>query len=209
MERGAGERQAQGVQERGDASMNLGIGKRSLLGLVAGAIMTLGVAAPAFASNGAIPQSDTGTVNVSGTNNSAITLSISNGNISFNTIDPSTVTCAPSQGGPTFTIKSNRTWTGSVAAADTVVSSVDQNTSLIPRNQLYWSHATANCGSGSGDVQFGSDGSSAQWASGGHTSGLTTDGGQFTDTYSLSLNFSNNPGNVAFTLTYTVTQGTI
>jgi hypothetical protein len=200
MERGAGERQAQGVQERGDASMNLGIGKRSLLGLAAGCLMTLGVAAPSMAAT-------TGNVSVSGANqgNLVLTITTNPASVGFGNVDPlgtadgtnNTVlstddglgsgSCYRAGNTISFNVQSNRTYNGTVTAA---------SSNSSPLNQLFWADGTgATCAS----TVFVDSSATPNWI----INAGATGGQSYTDSYALHVSWTNEIS-PSYTLTYSV-----
>jgi hypothetical protein len=167
-----------------------GMGKRTILGLVAGALMTLGVAAPAFA---APPTSDTHDVAVTASNQAALVFTIVGTNsVGFPALDPATP-CATASNAISFNVKSNKSYAGTVKAATTA-----SNTSGIPVTQLHWSFATADCtstaftGNATADTWFGSR--------------PATNSDSFSNSYALDVLYTNNPGAVDMTLTYSVSQ---
>lgn len=174
--------------------MRFSFGKRSMLGLVAGAIMTIGVAAPAFAGP---VTSNSQTVSVTANNQPALTFTtVSGPAVPFGPLDPANA-CATPTNGSSFKVESNRSYTGTVRAA----ASVATGTSDIPVTQLFWSHTTqgpATCAAPS--VAFAT--TASLW-----TSGLATNGTTISDTFALKVFYTNTDGNVDMTLTYLVSQG--
>lgn len=170
--------------------MNLGIGKRSLLGLAAGALMTLGVAAPAFAT---VLNTDQ-TVTVSGSDAATLVFTIDTGSVGLPTLDPATP-CAIATNVVKFDIKSNLPYSGSVNASKA-------GTSDMPVTQLHWMR----------DTTFGTQSAgcgSTAFASGANTwfaSQARTADDNFSNSYALDVLYTNGPGTVSMALVYNVTQ---
>jgi hypothetical protein len=179
--------------------MNLSIGKRSLLGLVAGALMTLGVAAPAFAS----AQTTSGTVTVSGTDNATLVFTIDGSTssaISFSALNQEA--CNAAVAPVAFHIESNMSYTG-----DTYVSSSTGISDIAP-SQLHWARGTlaapvaASCTANGFATTAYIAPQAPQWFT---THGATNDD-SFTNSYALQVNYANTPGSVDMTITYAVAQ---
>jgi hypothetical protein len=169
------------------------MGKRTILGLVAGALMTLGVAAPAFAA--APVTSDSHDVAVTASNQSALVFTITSGStVPFGSLDPATP-CATPSNGTGFQIKSNRAYTGTVKA----VAATSAGHSDIPVTQLHWTHgAGATCAS----TAFTGAATADTW----FTSRAATADDSFSDSYALAVTYTNTDGSVDITLTYAVSQ---
>lgn len=177
--------------------MVFGNSKRAILGLAAGVVMSLGLVAPTLADNG--------TVAVTGSNGAKLIFTIGNTVVSSNTssgetvafgsIDPSGGLSGCFQGDHqvSFSIKSNRSYSGDVGA----VAATTSGHSDIPVSQLYWKrNAAADCTT---STAFSASGT---WF-GPHAS---TANDSFTNGYALQDLWTNTDGTVDMTLTYTVTQ---
>lgn len=193
--------------------MAMGLTKRSLLGLVAGAVMSLGLVMPTLAV-----EVDGGTVEVDGNNTAKLIVSISTDGIDFGTINPdgldsvgTTDFLDPAGAGAayvantgvTVTIQSNLPWIGKIAAEEN--SGTSLNMTLA---NLRYTHADGDSGSpatsyaeATGAPSIAFDTVAQDW-----DAGSATQSEAHTDHYALRVDWTNNPGTFSTVVTYSVTQ---